>query len=89
MPSIAEARFKHVPRGITTCENVRPGIAEHIHRMRRIKDNPPSIFLLCLNNELERMCNILVNTAEDVVFMVEGDLVRHRAINQNQDEKEA
>ena len=35
------------------------------------------------------MCNILVNTAEDVVFMVEGDLVRHRAINQNQDEKEA
>ena len=54
------------------CENMRPGVAEHLHRMRWIKDNTPSIFLLCLNNGLERMCYILVNIAEDVVFMVEG-----------------
>lgn len=89
MPSIAEARFKHVPRGITTCENVRLGIAEHIHRMRRIKDITPSIFLLCLDNKLERMCYIQVNIAEEVVFTVEGDLVRHRALDHNQDEEEA
>ena len=30
------------------------------------------------------MCYILVNIAENVVFMVEGDQVRHCAIDHNQ-----
>jgi phosphate transport system protein len=35
--------------------------------------------LLSVSRHLERLADMATNVAEDVIYMVEGDIVRHRA----------
>ncbi len=49
---------------------------------RKMSDNPEQIELqmqlLSVSRYLERMADLATNIAEDVVFMVDGEIVRHR-----------
>jgi phosphate transport system protein len=51
--------------------------------MRSIKDDPESLeSLLWINSvskHIERIADMATNIAEDVIYMVEGEIVRHRA----------
>jgi phosphate transport system protein len=38
----------------------------------------PAVDMLSVSKQLERVADLATNIAEDVVFMVEGDLIRHR-----------
>ena len=50
--------------------------------MEQIKQNPESVeSLLRINSvskHLERIADMATNIAEDVIYMVEGEIVRHR-----------
>ena len=47
-----------------------------------IEQNPhevkPLIHLLLATRHLERIADLATNIAEDVVYMIEGDIIRHR-----------
>ena len=51
--------------------------------MRSIKDDPESLeSLLWINSvskHIERIADMATNIAEDVIYMAEGEIVRHRA----------
>jgi phosphate transport system protein len=51
--------------------------------MRSIKDDPDALeSLLWINSvskHIERIADMATNIAEDVIYMVEGEIVRHRA----------
>jgi len=53
--------------------------------MRSIKDDPDALeSLLWINSvskHIERIADMATNIAEDVIYMVEGEIVRHRAIH--------
>jgi phosphate transport system protein len=61
-------------------DNERKKIAEHIITL--IKKMPERVeYLLKLNSvskHLERIADMATNIAEDVIYMVEGEIVRHR-----------
>jgi phosphate transport system protein len=61
-------------------DNERKKIAEHIIAL--IKKMPERVdYLLKLNSvskHLERIADMATNIAEDVIYMVEGEIVRHR-----------
>lgn len=53
--------------------------------VRRMIENDPasaevSIQLLSISRYLERMADLATNVAEDVVFLVDGDVVRHQSL---------
>jgi phosphate transport system protein len=47
-----------------------------------IKDNPDDVEALLrvnsITKHIERIADMATNVAEDVIYMVEGDIVRHR-----------
>jgi phosphate transport system protein len=48
-------------------------------RMREQPESiPAQIQLLSVSRHLERIADLATNIAEDVIFMVEGELVRHQ-----------
>lgn len=53
-------------------EKVESGIQRHLDRMQRL------INLLSAARHLERIADLATNIAEDVIYMVEGEIVRHR-----------
>ncbi len=51
-------------------------------QMRRSPDQLDSLMrLMSVSRHLERLADMATNVAEDVIYMVEGDIVRHRAEN--------
>ncbi len=50
-----------------------------------MRDNPETIdravHILSVSRYLERIADLSTNIAEDVVFMVEGELIRHKAVD--------
>jgi len=62
-------------------DQARQSISRRV--MQGIKDDPDSVeSLLRINSvskHIERIADMATNIAEDVVYMVEGDIVRHRA----------
>ena len=52
---------------------VQEGIRKDIHRMECL------IHLLSASRHLERIADLATNIAEDVIYMVKGEIVRHHA----------
>lgn len=52
---------------------VENGIRNDIHRMESL------IHLLSASRHLERIADHATNIAEDVIYMIKGTIVRHRA----------
>ena len=54
----------------------------HEYAYEQIKKNPEegekSLLILSVSRNLERIADLATNIAEDVVYMIEGDIVRHR-----------
>jgi len=46
---------------------------------RRPEVIPPALDFLSISRHLERIADLATNIAEDVVFMIEGEVIRHRA----------
>jgi phosphate transport system protein len=54
-------------------------IAEVIHTMQQSPDLvPPGLSLFSATRHLERVADHATNIAEDVVYLVEGEIIRHR-----------
>lgn len=52
-------------------ENFKRGVRE------RLEDLDPLLHLLSVSRHLERIADLATNLAEDVIYMVEGEIVRH------------
>jgi phosphate transport system protein len=44
-------------------------------------DAEPAIRALLISRHLERIADLATNIAEDVVFLVEGEIIRHQPVN--------
>jgi phosphate transport system protein len=57
--------------------------AMHEYTYNQIKKNPAdvekSLLVLSVSRNLERIADLATNIAEDVIYMIEGDIVRHHA----------
>ena len=51
--------------------------------LQGIKDNPENVEILLrinsVSKHIERIADMATNIAEDVIYMVQGDIVRHRS----------
>lgn len=54
--------FRHVKEGVR----------------RRLDDLSPLLHLLCVARHIERIADLATNIAEDVIYMREGEIVRHK-----------
>jgi len=59
-------------------DQVKDAINRHLGNLDSL------IHLLCISRHIERIADLATNIAEDVVYMVEGEIVRHRTEDYNQ-----
>jgi phosphate transport system protein len=56
----------------------------HVLIQQQIRDNPERVELLIhqlsVSRQLERIADLATNVAEDVVYTVEGEIIRHRTV---------
>ena len=55
------------------------------HMMEDPRRIGPSMSLLLISKNVERIADLATNVAEDVVFMVEGVVIKHPSRNQGRD----
>ena len=62
-------------------------VDEEKHRITReviqlidegVKQSKHAVYLLLVSRNLERIADLATNITEDVIFMVEGEIVRHK-----------
>jgi phosphate transport system protein len=58
------------------------------HMMEEPRRITPSLELLLISQNLERIADLSTNIAEDVVFMVEGETIKHHAETHSPDDDE-
>ena len=74
----AARQILHDDEAIDAAHKATYGLIEQ--RMRQDPDHIPQwIQLLSASRYLERIADLATNIAEDVVFLVDGDVVRHQS----------
>ena len=74
---------REIPRNDEAVDRLQRQITERIEiELERCPENAPQLMQLCyLIRQLERLGDMATNVAEDVIYMVEGQIVRHEAID--------
>lgn len=74
----------HMARQVRASDDEVDGINRHMYKLIQdyVRENPDrvaeAIHLLSTSRHLERIADSATNIAEDVIYMVEGEIVRHQ-----------